>query len=459
MNRSTQARLMLLGTLLVGLLVMARLQAEDKPKPQSAGSGPSSGMALAVKPKPLSAEVQKGLTYLVGQQRANGGWGQGGGWRTSPQGGRIEGASVEDPPDVASTCISTLALLRAGNTPQHGPYANNVARAIEFICSHVEQADKDSLYVTDVRGTQVQSKIGPYVDTFLASLVMAEMKDKMPNGQGQKRLVAALTKTVAKIEKNQKEDGTFAGNTGWASIFSQALCCKGLNRASQNGIAVKGETLARADVKGGGFAAPVAGGYGGEGRALALAGRASGVAGRPALSSVPAAAAPSDAGVAIYNVSNNVASLQESVNTGKQIQEKARRTLADGKASKKEREQAQAELGRIAKLEETQKVAVDATLKQLGDKQFLQGFGSNGGEEFLSYLNLSETLVVQGGEKWTKWDQSVTENLNRIQNQDGSWSGQHCITGKTFCTAASLLVLMADRTQLPVAAKMQEKKP
>jgi hypothetical protein len=69
----------------------------------------------------------------------------------------------------------------------------------------------------------------------------------------------------------------------------------------------------------------------------------------------------------------------------------------------------------------------------------------------LSYLNISETLVVKGGTEWEKWDKSVTENLNRIQNQDGSWSGQHCITGRTICTAAALMVLMADRTPIPSA--------
>jgi hypothetical protein len=46
----------------------------------------------------------------------------------------------------------------------------------------------------------------------------------------------------------------------------------------------------------------------------------------------------------------------------------------------------------------------------------------------------------------------MTANLNRVQNQDGSWSGSHCITGRTFCTSTALLVLMADRTPVPVQA-------
>ncbi len=47
----------------------------------------------------------------------------------------------------------------------------------------------------------------------------------------------------------------------------------------------------------------------------------------------------------------------------------------------------------------------------------------------------------------------MTANLERVQNQDGSWSGQHCITGRSFGTSTALLVLMADRTPVPVSAR------
>jgi hypothetical protein len=52
----------------------------------------------------------------------------------------------------------------------------------------------------------------------------------------------------------------------------------------------------------------------------------------------------------------------------------------------------------------------------------------------------------------------MTETLNRIQDKDGGWSGHHCITGRTFCTATALLVLMADRAPVPLAAKIKEGK-
>ena len=120
---------------------------------------------------------------------------------------------------------------------------------------------------------------------------------------------------------------------------------------------------------------------------------------------------------------------------------------------KKERDQAETKLAQIADAEKVQQEAQAAVIARLGDKQFVAGFGSNGGEEFLSYMNLAESLVVKGGDEWKRWDSEMTENLNRVQNGDGSWSGHHCITGRNFCTSTALLVLMADRTPVPVQAK------
>jgi hypothetical protein len=466
MSGPNKSRLTLLTAALIAAGLFTGLYAAEEPKVES-GKKEAAGRT-AVKPKPLSENVNRGISYLIEQHHSDGGWGQGGGWRTVEQGGRIEGPNIEDPSDVADTCIVTLALLRAGNTPREGVLARNVARAVEFICSHVEKADKDSLYVTSVRGTQVQSKIGPYADTFLASIVLAEVKGKMPAQESEKRLTTALEKTVHKIAKNQNADGTFAGNGGWAPVFSQNFASKGLNRAMQAGVKVDGETLARADkqalgnldLKNGTFASGGLGLGGGVASARPLSGAsAAGIA--PAFRGTALGAPASmagDAGVRLYNFSNTTSALQEAVNTNKDSEKKAREILFSKTASKPEKEKARQELDRISQVTEAHKVAVRAVVEQLGDKSFVQGFGSNGGEEFLSYLNISETLVAQGREQWEKWDHSMTDNLNRIQNKDGSWAGDHCITGRTFCTASALLVLMADRTPEPVAGKLRERK-
>src|SRR5260370_12048593 len=73
------------------------------------------------------------------------------------------------------------------------------------------------------------------------------MKGRMPDEKSEERMIAALNKTIGKIEDNLKEDGTFAGNDGWASVLSQGLCSKGINRARQAGFQVEDETLARSE--------------------------------------------------------------------------------------------------------------------------------------------------------------------------------------------------------------------
>ena len=67
-----------------------------------------------------------------------------------------------------------------------------------------------------------------------------------------------------------------------------------------------------------------------------------------------------------------------------------------------------------------------------------EGFGNNGGEEYLSYMMTSEAIAQQGKDEWLKWKQSIEPKFKQSQNPNGSWSGHHCITSPVFCTAAIL---------------------
>ena len=116
---------------------------------------------------------------------------------------------------------------------------------------------------------------------------------------------------------------------------------------------------------------------------------------------------------------------------------------------------AAAELDRIADTRRQNDAAQKALTARLDDARFVSGFGSNGGEEFLSYMLVAESLVVKGGAEWEKWNASMQNNLARVQNKDGSWTGHHCITGRTFCTAAALLGLMAERAPVPLAGQLK----
>ena len=374
--------------------------------------------AKGIDPKALSENVKKGTAFLAKHQQPDGGWGEGEESASMGSNGKMVNTS-----NVADTSIAALSLFRSGSTPSKGEYSANVMKGIEFVIAAVEESDADSLFVTQIKGTRVQSKIGVYVDTFLSSLVLAEVKGTMPDGKSEKRLTAALEKVVRKIEKNQQADGTYSGNAGWASVLSTGLAGKSINRAAQSGVDVDRTTLARAEKMAVSSYDQKAGGF-----------KAGGAAG-----------APSDAGVAIYNVSAQVSNLSESVNTSATVEKEMKQVLEDPKAPKKAKDEAKT---RLASIEETRKVndqATASTIKQLSDDSFVSGFGNNGGEEFLSYMNISESLVQKGGKDWDKWDREISTNLNRVQNADGSWSGHHCITGRTFVTSTALLVLTADR--------------
>ncbi len=367
-------------------------------------------------PKPLSNAVHKGFAYLIRQQHAEGGWSQGGGWRTAQDGGRVEGPDVQDPPDVANTCVATMALLRGGHTPRSGEYAPNVTRALDFIMGNVERADNDSPFVTDQRGTQVQTKIGPYADTFLTSLTLAEAKGQMPSEESERRLEVALNKTVGKMQRHQQADGTWTMH-GWAPVVGQALGTVGLNRAKQRGAAVSDEALERSEKYSRDQYDPGSKSFRMDG----------------------------SAGVPLYASASHLSSTSHSVVNFKIAKDKLRAVVGSAKASREEQAKAQEKLKNIEDAEASQEASLADSYADFKDEHYRQGFGSNGGEEFLSYLNISETLVVKGGPEWEEWDKSMTENLERIQNGDGSWSGHHCITGRTFCTATALLVLLADR--------------
>jgi hypothetical protein len=160
----------------------------------------------------------------------------------------------------------------------------------------------------------------------------------------------------------------------------------------------------------------------------------------------------------LYYAATNASRINDLGNTRATVEQKANLVLASNTATREEKSKATADLLRVADVKSAQQAAVGGIVRQLDDKAFVAGFGNNGGEEFLSYMNISEMLSAKGGPEWERRDRSITEKLERVQNGDGSWSGKHCITGRTFCTATALLTLMADRAPVPLAARIMEKK-
>jgi hypothetical protein len=377
----------------------------------------------------VSLAVRKGVEWLVSVQGADGGWGQDGGETSYVRAGENLETSGND---VANTAVATQALLRMGHTPTTGKYREPVRRGVEFILRQVEASPPEGLAITSITGTQIQRKLGPYIDTFLTSMLLADIDGEMGDAKSNQRVRLALEKCVRKIEQNQQHDGSWNISGGWAPILGTSMASRSLFLADKKGVEVESTVMAKvdeytkdsvqfgaggyrsgpADAGGFGGAAGVAGGAGGGVGAGVGAGAGFGtVAETVAVDASRGAALAASAGVPLYQ--------------GAQVLEQLSRTEQD---------------------RENNAAEITAVTRQLANDSFTSGFGSMGGEEFFSYLNISDSLHRSGGEAWHTWNTEMKAKLVKLQNQEGSWAGHHCITGRVAVTSAAVLTLLVEQS-------------
>jgi Squalene-hopene cyclase C-terminal domain/Prenyltransferase and squalene oxidase repeat len=362
---------------------------------------------------PYGTSVERAAKWLVSVQGKNGGWGQDGGETSYVRTGEHLESNGND---VANTAVAAEALLHAGNAPDGGPYREALQRAVAFMLTRVEKSPSDGLAVTDLKGTQIQRKLGPYIDTFLTTKLLAELDGTMTTPEANGRVRAALQKCVAKIEKNQLKDGSWNIAGGWAPILGTSMASRSLYMAQQKGVIVSTMAMAKVDeyTQKSAQAAPSAGLAGGIGTGV---GR--GVVGGRAGGGGYVTASPESAGVSLYQ--------------GAQRLEQLSRTEADRAKNARE---------------------ISSIRGQLSNANFVNGYGSFGGEEFFSYLNISDSLHRTGGPEWDKWNHDIKDKIAKLQNEDGTWAGHHCITGRVAVTTAAILILLADHDRItPVKAK------
>lgn len=416
--------------------ISAPPEKKDSTKETAAPAKDATAVKTPAPPKPLSPVSKKGIEWLIKSQHKDGGWGQGGGWRinTSGQGGRVEGENINDPSDIANTAIVLQCLLRSGITLKTGENSAAAARAADYLLNEISKADNDTLYVTAVRDTQIQSKIGRYVDTFLAAQILADLKDKMPTPESEKKRSELLDRVTAKIQKHQKDNGAFEGNNGWAATLSQGLCSRALNSAWGAGAKVDVDALKK-DHK-------------------------QNAEGLDRQSGVVASGAVGDAGVEIYRYASKIGGMTQYSSNNTARRDELEKTLKSPTVTEKAKEESKNELAEIKRADEDKDVLLKQVAAQVKNERFVAGFGNNGGEEFLSFMNIGEALHAKGGDDWTAWEKQMSESIAKAQNEDGSWSGHHCITGRTFCTATALMVLMSDRAPIqapaPIAANTEK---
>lgn len=368
------------------------------------GEESSEDMAKYKTPEMVLTSLDRGLVWMSTAQNKDGGWGAG---SHATQHIRDPHAVSSDP---ATTAMVGMAILRSGTTK----YKDHLDKAVEFLLTSVETSSSQSLNITQLTGTQIQTKLGQNIDVILTSQFFSNLLDKLEETPLKDRVRKANEVCVKKIQNAQSSDGSIAGS-GWAGVLQSSFAANALESAQEQKISVDDKALANAKkFQKGNFDA-----------------RSGDVK------------TDMGAGVVLYSVSG---SSRSSAKEARKVREEMERAKKDGRLT----QNAPATAENLEKIGFKPSESLDyATAYEVYESakvqaqrdEVMDGFGSNGGEEFLSYLQTGEGMVISKDTQWTNWYDNISGRLLKIQNNDGSWNGHHCITSPVFCTATCLLIL------------------
>ncbi len=359
----------------------------------------------------LMLSVRDGLSWLADAQLPNGGYGAG---SHSAQHVRDPHAVKADP---ATTAMVAQAFLRSGTTLKRGQYSKNLENAIDFLLETVENTPKKAAHITDVRGTQIQTKLGQNIDAVLTAQLLSNLLDRNLKGIDKRRVERCLDICVAKIESATDVTGRQMG-AGWAGVLQSGLATSALEAAQAVGADVNEEVVVRSkNYQKGNYDEKTGNVKTDDG-----------------------------AGIMLYAVSGSVrGSAKEARKAEAAINKAKREGKLDKDAEVNTDNLRKAGLAESEAMEYATSYNVYQSAKKTAQREdVLNGFGNNGGEEFLSFLQTGESLLVNDDEDWKNWYDDMSGRILKIQNEDGSWNGHHCITSPVFCTATSVLLLTVE---------------
>ncbi len=370
--------------------------------------------------------LEKGMDFLIKAQHQDGGWGA----------GSHAMQNIRDPhavkPDPATTAMVAMSLLRTGTTLEKGEMKDALKNATEFLLVSVEKSKDDGSNITDLTNTQIQSKLGKNIDMILTTQYFSNLLHKVEkDGKVYMRVFDALNKCVSKIQKNQNENGSFKG-AGWAGVLQSSFANNALESAQMNGATVNEEILDKSrEYQKGNYDV-----------------------------NTGISDSKDGAGVVLYSVSG---STRASAKEARKAQEFFVQAKEDGKIEDEEEMsldnlvKAGMDEDQALKTYSSYEVYQSAKIKAQ-DKNVTTGFGNNGGEEFLSFLQTGESMIINQDLEWKKWFDNTSGQLLSIQNKDGSWNGHHCITSPVFCTATCVLVLSVNNDIEQLVAMGEDQK-
>lgn len=333
---------------------------------------------------PRMPTIEAGLRFLAARQLGDGSWNSG------AEGDRVQG-------NAAATATAGLAFLRAGPRRGQEQGARQLDGAASFVCGVVERCPAEGLSLAAGGQTLIQRKLGTASDSFLALMFLVDVHETMPNAARRLRVASAVKKILRRLEQTQQPDGTWSdGERAWAPALAHGLAARAIQQAIQHGFAVDARVLMRL---------------------CELAARDIDVGANAA-------------GIDLYADAARLAVLssRERLLRSAAITGEAPPAAVRGRVREARFGEAQARLeGRMH------------------DSRYLDGFGSDGGEEYLSFMLVGDVLNANDAQEGRDWNQRMVARVAGKQNADGSWSGHHCITDPVFCTATALMAILGDR--------------
>ena len=360
-------------------------------------------------PERVRQAIDRGLDWIMTAQQLNGGWGAGSHHRQDV----LDPHAVQT--DPATTAMVAMALLRTGSTLSSGQYTRELKKALFHLIDAVESTPDDQLKITQLTGTQIQTKLGGNIDAVLTAQFFSNVLDHLDHDPALRdRVKNGLDRCVDKIQRAQNDNGSFKGS-GWAGVLQSSLATTALEAAEHKGIEVEKEVLEKAREYQKGNYNPTTGDVKTE----------------------------EGAGIVLYSISGSVRSSAKEAR-------KVREEMADAKKKGQLELDSEVSVENLVSLGYSEDEAIrystsyqvyEASKNTAQNNSVMSGFGNNGGEEFLSYLQTGESLVVNNDESWEQWYHNISNRLMSIQEENGSWRGHHCITSPVFCTATTLLTL------------------
>lgn len=354
------------------------------------GQAPDRAAAEAASAPAMKAQaIGRGVQYLIGSQRNDGGWNSG-----------------EHPmaADLSNTSIAGLAVLRAGTAVAMRGEEEAVERAVRFVTGRVAASADAELWAPrpDVVDGTVQRDLGVGVDAVLAALFLAESVEAAGADRQAATAKKSLNTLMRVITRNVREQPNAFAAGGQA--LTRGLIAHAVDRATRVGVEVDDDL-------------------------------------------VPLITANGPKNMGLYGDAGRVGCLHVAWRRSGGGSSHAFAQIADEAASA-----APVAAGPVDTARELEALGKSLVEPVLANPRNQWPYGA-GGEVFLALMFLTAMLQDTNADVAAAWTARVDAQLIQTQNAQGSWTGSSCINSRVFCTSSALLVMVPTRDGAAVAGR------